>query len=277
MHVYKYTGPNDGLRILRDGEITASKPSSFNDPFELLPSSRDYDVDIDILVRLSNPTFLNKLYINEQRQGRFLGTFDLFLNHLKENYTAYYANLKRSLNGAQFSIKEWIHELADGFYGVFSTSEAENNLLMWAHYGKKHSGLMIEFDGDCFKANGPYKVAYGAQRPASNFSLYGDNTELSKNVLRLMTTKSDHWTYEKEQRFFFLPKQCISKECTDGETRNLYRIEARSIRRVVLGIRSDLGVKEKVKELLSIGDYGNVLLKKAVVDENEYLIREIDV
>ena len=62
MNLYKYISPDAAIRILTHKEITASKPSSFNDPFELIPSLRDYDVDVDILIRLNNPAFLYRLY-----------------------------------------------------------------------------------------------------------------------------------------------------------------------------------------------------------------------
>lgn len=147
---------------------------------------------------------------------------------------------------------------------------------MWAHYGHKHTGFTLEFDGDYFRANGPHEVTYTSQRPTSSFSLYGDNNELSKDVVKLMTTKSDHWAYEKEQRFFFLPAQCTARTCSDGEVRNMYKIDAQSIRRIVIGIRTRRDDEIMLRELLQLTHFKHVSLRRAVIDDLNCLIREVD-
>ncbi len=273
MYLYKYLSSEGGLRILANREITASRPSSFNDPFELILSMRDYDVDVDIFVRLHNPKFIYRLFQNETQQYRYRGNFDGFLAYLSANYDTYYANMRRALLGAQFKVKEWIQELADTFYGVFSTSIIENNPIMWAHYGAQHTGLVLSFDSSYFSDHGPYSIHYESSRPISSFSLYRDEGESEREILRLMKTKSMHWAYEQEQRVFFLPDECIEKECDDGKKRYLCSISLESINRVILGIRASHETEGRIRDILREQACEHIHVEKAFMDDNEYIIR----
>lgn len=100
--------------------------------------------------------------------------------------------------------------------GVFSLSESNRSLLMWAHYADQHKGIVIGLEDDfLYPENTPYipprlihtpipvKVNYDTVR----FDVHEFNPleEHFSHVTRLMamkmlTTKSDDWLYEKEYR-----------------------------------------------------------------------------
>lgn len=97
------------------------------------------------------------------------------------------------------------------FSGVISLTETKDNLLMWSHYAKEHTGVVVEFQINelepysLFNMN-PYltedrffsKVHYRKTRH------YDDTDDLfsSENMsMHYFFSKSDEWIYEKEFRY----------------------------------------------------------------------------
>jgi hypothetical protein len=98
------------------------------------------------------------------------------------------------------------------FSGVISLTETKDNLLMWSHYAKEHSGVVFEFDVDL---NDPFgffnffdfektdlplfsKVYYRKNRSYEDVSSNFSAESLARHYY---LTKSDEWLYEKEYRF----------------------------------------------------------------------------
>lgn len=98
------------------------------------------------------------------------------------------------------------------FIGVISLTETKDNLLMWSHYAREHSGVAFEFDidlSDPFNFFNFYdfektdlalfsKVFYRKNR-----SYEGANSKFNAESMarHYYFTKSDEWLYEKEYRF----------------------------------------------------------------------------
>jgi len=183
-----------------------------------------------------------------------------------------YVNMKKALAGAQINLKEWILDVADGIMGVFSTSKIENGLLMWAHYSQQHEGMMLQIDSEYLKGRGPYPIRYDSVRPASDFSLYKDSQILSQEVLRLMTTKSLDWQYEKELRFFISPKECRIETTCDGRQFNMLKIDPKSVRKLVLGIKTSRDSENAVKAIIRTEENHHIELFRAQIDESDYKI-----
>ena len=96
---------------------------------------------------------------------------------------------------------------------IFCVSEDRDNLLMWAHYAKDHTGVVFEFmflpDGD-----NPLSIAKPViyvERPEPFFTeaeWLDDMTSIRKLdrdwlFLRYPLLKSDHWKYEREWRVWY--------------------------------------------------------------------------
>lgn len=79
--------------------------------------------------------------------------------------------------------------------------DAPKHPLMWAHYADSHTGFCIEYDVDEANSELEY-VNYASQLPAPSIS------ELlfcpDESFLRILTTKSIEWSYEKEVRLVHL-------------------------------------------------------------------------
>jgi hypothetical protein len=85
-----------------------------------------------------------------------------------------------------------------GRVGVLSLSAPRDEPLLWAHYASNGTGFSVGYrgrdDGES-EALGAAPVLYSMQRPLMN--LFDDN----EDWLRILHTKSEHWSYEQERRY----------------------------------------------------------------------------
>ena len=77
-----------------------------------------------------------------------------------------------------------------GGVAVFCLSETPTSAPMWAHYGSKGEGVVLEFalQSDFFWKYPPVKVCYQSKRPTL------------KNFEKSLMTKDVAWSYEREWR-----------------------------------------------------------------------------
>ena len=86
-------------------------------------------------------------------------------------------------------------------YVICCFSEKRDNILMWAHYAKQHTGFCLEFnvDNDFFTpSTRAIKVEYNAIWPELNVMRLDScpEGELGKKVI----IKANNWEYEQEWR-----------------------------------------------------------------------------
>lgn len=100
--------------------------------------------------------------------------------------------------------------------GICSLSESNRSLLMWAHYANQHKGMVLGLEDDFLIPNTdqkvtpkfiyspkPIKVKYDTVRfDVSEFDKGESNIVNVSRLLamKMLTTKSDDWLYEKEYR-----------------------------------------------------------------------------
>ncbi len=94
--------------------------------------------------------------------------------------------------------------------GVFSLSETESSILMWSHYGLKHTGFCIGY-----RTNVLYEalrkqadiilvpIEYSSECPIVN--PYDPSLTLD-TWFKAFTVKNSDWAYEKEWRIIFLKR-----------------------------------------------------------------------
>lgn len=182
--LYKYMSFIDHLLILPT--IKLSPPCLLNDPFEQ-HSSDDYK------------KLVYKCYLSD-------GSPPLNYKHKK--------NQKKF---EQEIIQNQPSNIA-GRTGIVSLSESSRSLLMWAHYADQHKGIVVGFDDDFLSdietdaltqeklihTKKPIKISYDTTRfdPFEYENENGDFRGISKKLaMKLLTTKSDDWIYEKEHRY----------------------------------------------------------------------------
>jgi hypothetical protein len=83
--------------------------------------------------------------------------------------------------------------------GIACFSEKEDDILMWAHYSDGHRGFCLEYDTNYEPFQKVHQVVYSASFPTINPAdvLLG---RLLNIPITHLTTKSEHWSYEKEWR-----------------------------------------------------------------------------
>jgi Protein of unknown function (DUF2971) len=93
--------------------------------------------------------------------------------------------------------------------GVLCFSETREDILMWSHYGDKHSGVCLCFDTKFDFFEDALPVRYASEYPKPDFvrlledqNSSSTNADLAKKKIEqlLYLTKSDKWKYEKEWR-----------------------------------------------------------------------------
>jgi hypothetical protein len=89
-------------------------------------------------------------------------------------------------------------------FGVICYSTIEPSTLMYSHYADNHRGMCLEFEVLPENLIGMKEVKYKDRLDEFNFTL--DKTLLKEEIIKICTTKSKVWQYEKEYRQLFTDK-----------------------------------------------------------------------
>lgn len=215
--------------IFLENELYFPSPSKFNDPFDCL-------VHLDFS-KVKKEEFWNSFYKAHLKRN------NLTKLEIKEKFEDVY-----KLKNKQEIFTESIQTSFDKC-GVYSLSSKNDNILMWSHYTNGHRGYCFELDELEIK---PQKVKYRKRYP--KFNLFG-----SKDLLRLLLfTKSTHWKYEREWRYY-------------NEKDGAINIQDNSIKSVIFGSQMD---DKNRKDLLAIIDKSNHAPEvfEAIINNNDYSI-----
>ncbi|MEZ5359029.1 MAG: DUF2971 domain-containing protein [Candidatus Zixiibacteriota bacterium] len=232
-------------RMLADREFFFAKPSSFNDPFDcllepdysLLNKAQIYKIYISHLKRdlpMANRSEIRKRAKDWQKKG-------LWKNE---------ANKKRS--------EEWSYNYKNENLGLFCLSSKHDEILMWSHYAKGHSGLCLQFDtkrlmddfenqliveGKLFEI---IPIEYHLDMPIINPSEEGDDY-----FKRLVTIKAKRWEYENEYRIVLLGFKDNDKFLENNE--RIYKYPSKAITGVYFGYNTTIETEQSIMAILREG------------------------
>jgi len=274
--IYKYLDVNGLIKTLEGRSLKFSRPSDFNDPF---------DIYLEEALGSGNLEFLEG--IKSAFYNFFMSDFSnesIKRSHYKDTPPDFLINLKGAIRSAspeqqkklmtdflntpiqQMYDLEKIYQstnevkniISKSFLndGVFCSTVDQNNLLMWAHYAEKHKGAVIELMPDLendsvLLASKP--VLYSNKRPLlyrnpEDMVLHGFTMTAQESIARvldgLVYTKSLEWAYEKEYRCY-IPK--LIPENKDFHLINFYPWELVS---VYMGCKMESDIKSKVINLV---------------------------
>jgi hypothetical protein len=266
---YKYTSATTALKILKSSAVRYSSPLEFNDPFDV-QSGLHIGFDTDELPdkimdrfeqlilqdasspSLSDPGFAEDVFKMQQLKAA-TGAFpkEALIEHFRPHLiglTQEMITLQRQLQDKWW--KDFLPRLR-----VFSVSEEKDNLLMWAHYAKDHTGVVFEFRVLAEQNNAlcvakpirycatPPPLFSEAKEIKTRLSLLG---EVDENLMEgYAYIKSDIWAYEKEWRVSTLMQEAGDKLHSE------YPLYPNEIGAVYLGCRINLDIKTKLIHLLS--------------------------
>jgi hypothetical protein len=223
--LYRYLDADRAKEILSTRKIYFCAPASFNDPFDcrvrprFAGSASEYKRVAALLARQRSP------YASRQARR---GMVKAVRSKLKANL---FENLYR----------DWETELLDKS-GMLCLSEAPDDILMWSHYSKGHSGVCMAFEyrmGDRPFGHA-IPIKYADTLPEFNFpkifsDVHGQPIAIQSEALVrfgefVFLTKASQWKYEKEWRVIDFP--------TDGRARyGLRSFSEHSLTGVILGCR----------------------------------------
>lgn len=222
--IYKYRDWKDSYHknIVIKNQLYITSPFELNDPFDCKPN-------IDISLITTNEDKLNFIYKHIEQNEKTLENIDK--NRLTiELFKRFDELIKVYLNE-----EEDRSEMRNKYQGVISFSTIWNNILMWSHYSKNHTGFCIGFktqrllDSNEFYFNG--KVKYSNDFPIINPL----NNNIFEDIESTLFVKSNNWKYEKE---FRLTKSIgYSRTKKEFKKSKLFKFEESCIRDITFGLR----------------------------------------
>jgi len=218
LYKYRYFDP-DGyhLRAIRDSHLWFSTARVFNDPFD---SALKYNFDE------TNPDLrLNWAIGVIRRDFPHLSVVEC-RKRAKQRLT----EIDNDPNYLEQFQKDSVETNYDKF-GICCLTPRKDDLLMWAHYADGHKGFVVGYDTQKIlyiqeelvkkrELLDLQMVSYKKQIPEINFfeSMTSDHTY--EDIIKLLITKSERWSYEQEYRLILwyhidtnlsLPSDCITE------------------------------------------------------------------
>ena len=138
-------------------------------------------------------------------------------------------------------------------------SQVDNDILMWSHYAEGHKGYCLKFNSNILRQHFfCKKVIYRNIYP--KLREFTDEVSISN---LLMSSKSNHWQYEKEYRFIVSP---------DNEVRE-FTFPAEALEGVIFGCNMKDINKDKILDLLNNSYFSNTKKYQAVKSRNTYSLK----
>lgn len=183
--LYKYTAFSEHTEaLLSEPSLWFSRPSKLNDPFELRPWY-EFKYELDQLVdglakqlRLLDPRMTITTAIAE-------ATAIVLEGRHRDPLT--WDRLRKDI------VKQMDQEIS-----LLCLSTKCDNILMWSHYGKDHTGLCLGFEWSPYTPffGAAQKVTYQQHLPV--IDVFNESPE--SQVERIFLTKHRRWKYEREWR-----------------------------------------------------------------------------
>jgi hypothetical protein len=189
-HLYLYKPPNDyTLDIFKKDLLWASKPEAFNDPF---------DCDLEASKGIAEADVLAAFRATYGAKAKWPADIVKYHDKIFDQHGKFVPAERQRIDD---EIKAFIQENRDS--GVVCLAEANDIILMWAHYAASHTGICIEFERTPKSALGDAElcepVKYDSKYPVIDLGkmlLHRDGQ--TQNLM--MRYKADCWAYEKEWR-----------------------------------------------------------------------------
>jgi len=270
--LYKYCN-RWGIDILQYRRLKITPFNEFNDPFELAPRMRpDFNIE-DARALTRDLGFQRALYERTVALGQFPGSFDAFAEMLAGMKPDLASKLVEDHPKAAAEFRLSHMGTTSKEFGLICLSEVPDDILMWSHYTKGHTGFVIGFDtANEFFAQPPvHQVDYKEERVL--MGLVADLCEapprLAEIITALIKTKSRDWFYEREWRQLHNLAQCLS--CRDPQRGNKLVhhkvISPAAICEVIRGSRCD---SAHLNELLAQREFAHVKCRRARIHDTDF-------
>lgn len=186
IYLYKHQPITESrLKLLTEGTISFTKPDKFNDPFDSVGN-----------IHKSHHFSGKELKAILKRQG-----MKMSLKKAEKKAKKYKENELKKINDLSFFTE------MNSNIGICCLNHNPLNILMWSHYADSHKGFLTEFrfkKQDLIKTTNQYRyfqpIAVTYSDEISVISIDDRMNNGGTAVLKVYTTKSFEWSYEKEFR-----------------------------------------------------------------------------
>lgn len=269
MQIFRYYSEAEhALAVLRDLEIRTSIPNTLNDPFELSPKVDAAQFTVRRLESfLRQDSEIDRWYQIEGRQRGFTSKKQFKRSYLKD--------VPRRAAKLIVNVPKNVEAVRQNFLNSFSekwrlicASRVRDSILMWSHYGKNHTGIVVEFNTDAppfdHMTRSVFPVIYATNKPAYVHS--HKDPEFEKAIFTVATTKAEQWSYEQEIRVIVPATPRVLRE-------TIYLpITAASISTLTVGCHASVSTLTRARAALKRPEYQHVGLARAELDRDEYLL-----
>ena len=251
MLLYKYV-PAERIDVLENRQIRFTQPNAMNDPFEARPDSymtrEGRAKELANVIRQAPAT----IWSNGRTATQAEADREAYADKVKRDLD--FAEQLSHCIGFQIPFDDLSKKLYDNLYnrvGILSLSKTPDNLLMWAHYAKGHTGFVLEFDGshDFFKDDRPVfgfakpePVEYSSERPRMQIN--------DPNMSAIFFTKGIPWKYEREWRYLKAIEDAdVLCEQPNALPVALFQLPPKCIVSVIFGCYRDQALENKILDL----------------------------
>jgi len=261
-YFYKYYSPHSSKLVLANSSRKWSNPAEFNDPFDNqfdLNLHEDKQKMVIDLFNRGKEIIFNNAPFPKLIQPQLKAFIEIIKLALKGATLTPELNKKfeeEIMKGAEEGVERAIaifQELIQKFRSalqntlIFCLTENNDNLLMWAHYARDHTGTVIKFlsiPGGNSPLPLAQKVKYSKEMPRLDpFELSeGLTAEYVMNIFTL--TKSIDWAYEQEWRI-------VSPPGTQNVSSGFFPFDPEELGAVYLGCKITEDDKKEIIETTS--------------------------
>jgi Protein of unknown function (DUF2971). len=274
MILYKYLPPAR-IDIIQKCLIRFTQYGDFNDPFELNPNIDKLAEENEIrsLVGRDFAKIVEEEYYKNPIISAFIS---------KEAFLDLALSQEESVKNTVVGIEPHVVKLLPGLLqkttnsllGALSLSELYDNELMWSHYAEEHKGYVIGFDSlhpffnqkksDSDELRHLQKIEYRDKPPVINL--------MNTNGSELFFVKSSKWAYEAEWRMLLPLSDATEVIDKNPYAIHLFKLPAKAIKRIILGVRSSNENKSIIRSLLASREFSRIELYQAQLDSSSYEI-----
>lgn len=268
--LYKYCDAR-GIDVLLNRRLKVTPFNQFNDPFELAPRMRS-DLSVEDAQRgIGDLDFQRNLYQLTVARNGYDGSFEQFQQLVSLVHESLAAKVVEDYpnDAAQFRLTH--ADTMSNEFGLICLSEVPDDILMWSHYTRGHTGLLIGFDtaSELFAESPLHRVDYKRERVLMGHYVDPRNPPMSEMVKALIKTKSENWSYEKEWRQMHVLARCLSEPDSTKSDRPIYHkaISPLAVCEVITGCRCDV---VGIAKTLSLPEFRHVKWRRARMHDTDF-------
>jgi hypothetical protein len=266
MTVYKYMKPEIGELFLNNWSVAFSRPAYFNDPFDchpgfVLQTEEEKAEKIEKMVRARSVSGFDE----DERRHR--------------SYAEYYVNWEE-----RDSLAQYRDLITHGLFYVTSFTRTQKNVLMWSHYAKEHSGVLVGFCENSELLKGRVRpVVYSDERP--RVQLFGNEVGIIADAeMRSIFVKGLDWAYEQESRVVLRQAEAVAyhREVdpvhpVKGDMPFLAKIKKSDVEVLVFGCRYRGDAKKIAQSLADDPATSHIKTYRSVPDLQEFKLNYVPI